>query len=70
LQTLAAITIDVAFIVVFFVALSFVRPDLHKERVADPLLEFRDPLSDRHEISVTRQRGDDALKKLMTLSLH
>jgi hypothetical protein len=49
LQTLATITADVAFIVVFFVALSFVRPDLHKERLADPLLEFRDPLSDRNE---------------------
>lgn len=45
MQTLAAITVDVAFIGVVFVAFFFVRPDLHKERVADPFIEFRDPLS-------------------------
>ena len=50
MQSLVAITVDVAFIVVFFVALFFVRPDFPKEKAADPLLEFRDPLSDRNEI--------------------
>ena len=47
MQTLATITIDIVFIVIFFAALSVVRPDIHKERLADPLLESRD--------------GDDAL---------
>jgi hypothetical protein len=48
LQTLATITIYIVFIVIFFAALSVVRPDVNKERLADPLLESRD-------------RGDDTL---------
>ena len=39
-----AIVIDVAFIVVVFLFLSLVRPDLHIEN-GRSLLEFRDPLS-------------------------
>lgn len=42
--SLTAISIDIAFIVIFFAALFFVRPDLHKEDDKS-LLEFRDPLS-------------------------
>jgi hypothetical protein len=42
LQTLATITIDIVFIVIFFAALSVVRPDVNKERLADSLLESRD----------------------------
>jgi len=41
---LTAISIDIAFIVIFFAALFFVRPDLHKEDDKS-LLELRDPLS-------------------------
>jgi hypothetical protein len=39
-----AIIIDVAFIVVVFLFLSLVRPDLHIES-GQSLLEFRDPLT-------------------------
>lgn len=39
-----AIVIDIAFIVVVFLFLSLVRPDLHIEN-GRSLLEFRDPLS-------------------------
>jgi len=39
-----AIVIDIAFIVVVFLFLSLVRPDLHIEG-GRSLLEFRDPLS-------------------------
>ena len=39
-----AIVIDIAFIVVVFVFLSLVRPDLHIEG-GQSLLEFRDPLT-------------------------
>ena len=42
MQTLAAIAIDVIFIVVFFYAISFVRPELKKEGVAEPHLEARE----------------------------
>jgi len=41
---LAAISIDIAFIVVVFACMFFVRPDFHKEN-GRSLLEFRDPLS-------------------------
>ncbi|MGC1825293.1 MAG: hypothetical protein WA723_06615 [Pseudolabrys sp.] len=41
---MTAISIDIAFIVVVFVCMFFVRPDLHKEN-GQSLLEFRDPLS-------------------------
>ena len=39
-----AIVIDIAFIVVIFLFLSLVRPDLHIEG-GQSLLEFRDPLT-------------------------
>jgi hypothetical protein len=39
-----AIVIDIAFIVVVFLFLSLVRPDLHIEN-GQSLLEFRDPLT-------------------------
>jgi hypothetical protein len=39
-----AIVIDIAFIVVVFLFLSLVRPDLHIES-GQSLLEFRDPLT-------------------------
>ena len=39
-----AIVIDIAFIVVVFLSLSLVRPDLHIES-GRSLLEFRDPLT-------------------------
>ncbi len=39
-----AIVIDIAFIVVVFLFLSLVRPDLHIEG-GQSLLEFRDPLT-------------------------
>jgi hypothetical protein len=39
-----AIVIDIAFIVVVFLFVSLVRPDLHIEN-GRSLLEFRDPLS-------------------------
>ena len=39
-----AIVIDIAFIVVVFIFLSLVRPDLHIEG-GQSLLEFRDPLT-------------------------
>jgi hypothetical protein len=39
-----AIVIDIAFIVVIFLFLSLVRPDLHLEG-GQSLLEFRDPLT-------------------------
>lgn len=41
---MTAISIDIAFIVVVFICMFFVRPDLHKEN-GRSLLEFRDPLS-------------------------
>jgi hypothetical protein len=39
-----AIVVDIAFIVVVFLFLSLVRPDLHIES-GQSLLEFRDPLT-------------------------
>ena len=44
MQTLIAIGVDIAFILLVFVSFFFVRPDLHKED-GRSLLEFRDPLS-------------------------